>query len=310
MRRSARMWLVSWTLTLALVTGVLMAGCSDAASNSEGADSGGTGPGSSGGTAHGGRPDSSLAGDANEGGASGSSFGGGLDDGGAAGSSSAGAGGDGTTASPLSCMGVLQCAGACPDEGVDACVQACLERTSQSSQLVTAAFIQCIADNQCADAPCIQAKCESELSACVADDASAAAQGEPSSGPTPTGAVPAALVGLWSQVGLSSGMSYEFSADGTTIQAYSNETNYGCDLKTQLSSSGVTAVTGDSLVYHRLEGTLLTQTCGTITSKPAEPADIAYRYALGTFDDGTAKLSLHRVNEDGTVSPSPVELHR
>jgi hypothetical protein len=213
-----------------------------------------------------------------------------------------------TAPSRLSCMGVLQCAGACPDQDVDACVQACVDRTSESSQPVTTAFIQCIENNQCADATCIQAKCESELSECVADDASEV-QGEPSSGPTPTGSVPTELVGLWSQVGLSSGMSFEFSADGTTIQAFMNETNYGCESKIELSSSGVTTVTGDSLVYHRVQGTLVTKTCGTTKSKAAEPADIAYRYTLGTFDDGADKLSLFRVNEDGTLS-SPVELHR
>lgn len=208
----------------------------------------------------------------------------------------------------LSCMGVLKCAGGCPDEGVDACVQACIDQTSQSSQPVTSAFVQCIESNQCADASCVRAKCESELGACVADDASAV-QGKPSSDPAPAGAVPADLVGLWSQVGLSSGMSYEFSADGTTIQAFKNETSYGCDSEIDLASSGVTTVTGDSLVYHRIRGTLVTKTCGTTKSKAVDPADIAYRYTLGTFDDGQPKLSLYRVNEDGTLS-SPVELHR
>lgn len=205
-------------------------------------------------------------------------------------------------------MGVLQCAGACPDENVDACVEDCLEQTSVRSQPVTAAFIQCIADNECADATCIQMMCESELGACAADDASAV-EGAPSSGPTPTGSVPRELVGLWSQVGLSSGMSYEFSADGSTIQAFSSESNYGCELKTELSSSGVTTVSGDSLVYHRLEGTLVNKTCGTIKSKPVEPVDVAYRYAIGADDDGDPELLLYRVNEDQTLS-SPVELHR
>lgn len=232
-----------------------------------------------------------------------------ADGGGAPESSSSGTADGGTAPSRLSCMGVLQCAGACPDEDVDACVQACVDRTSESSQPVTTAFVQCIGDNECADATCVREKCENELSKCVADDASEV-EGKPSSGPTPTGSVPTELVGLWSQVGLSSGMSYDFSADGETVQAFSSETNYGCESKIELSSSGVTTVTGDSLVYHRVQGTLVTKTCGTTKSKPADPADIAYRYTLGTFDDGTPKLSLYRVNDDGTVSSSPAELHR
>lgn len=286
-----------------------MVGCTQDASTDASADRGGaSGSSSFAGTRDdGGSSGASSAGARNDAGAPGSSLAGARDDGGASGF--AGARDDGAVPSHLSCLGVLQCAGACPDESVDACVEACLDATSDSSQPVTAALIQCIADNQCVEAACIRAACESQLSECVADDASAAAQGEPSSGTAPTGSVPSDLVGLWSQVGLTSGMSFEFAADGETTQAYSNETNYGCDLKTQLSSSGVTTVSGDSLVYHRLQGTLLTKSCGTIQSKTVEPADIAYRYSLGSFDDGEAKLSLSRVNEDGSLS-TPIELHR
>lgn len=291
-----------WALTPAIGAVVLAVGCSHTSSSTTADDGSGGASGDHGGS------DSSLAGATDEGGASGTSIAGAPADGGESGSSLAGAPGVETTPSKLSCLGVLQCAGACPDETADACVEDCLNQTSESSQPVTLALVQCIADNTCADSACIQAQCESELSACVADDASASAQGEPPSGPTPIGSIPSELVGLWSQVGSSSGMSFEFSADGTTIQAYSNESNYGCTLKTQLSSSGVTTVDGDSLIYHRLEGTLTTTNCTTVTTKPADPADIAYRYTLGTYDDGDPKLSLYRVNEDGTLV-SPVELH-
>jgi len=288
----------------------LAVGCNQDASKEAGADEGGSSGSSFAGVRNGGGSlGSPFAGARDDGGASGSSFAGERDDGGASGSSFAGAPGDGTVPARLSCLGVLQCAGACPDESVDACVQTCLEQTGESSVPVTTTFVQCIADKECADSACIQTNCKSQLSDCVADDGSVAAQGEPPSDPNPTGSMPSELVGLWSQVGLSSGMSYEFSADGTTIQAFTNETSYGCDLKTQMTSSGVTTVTGDSLVYHRLEGTLGLTTCGTVNVKPMEPADIAYRYSLGTFDDGVVKLSLFRVNEDGTLL-SPVELHR
>jgi len=296
-------------LTPAIGAFVLVAACSPSASD-ETVTEGGS-PGASFAGAHdgagAGASGTSFAGAHDEGGATGISFAGAAADGGESGSAFGGASGE-ETASALSCLGVLQCAGACPDENVDACVEGCLNQTSESSQAPTIALVQCIADNACADSECIQAECQSELAACVADAAGAAAQGEPPSGSTPTGSVPTELVGLWSQVGLSSGMSFEFSADGATTQAFSSETNYGCDLKIQFSSSGVTTVTGSSLVYHRLEGTQQTKTCTTITTKPAEPADIRYRYALGAYDDGSPKLSLYRVNEDGTIS-SPVELH-
>lgn len=233
--------------------------------------------------------------------------------------SNAGASGDGgaasgppgasVTAEGLTCLGVLKCAAGCPDEGVDACVQGCVDQSTKSSQPITSAFVGCIQDNQCADATCVRAKCERELGACVADDTSVVA-GKPSSTPAPaTGALPAELVGLWSQVGLTSGMSYEFEADGKTTQAYKNVTDYGCHSEIALASSGVTNVTGDTLVYHRASGTVVMTTCGTTTSKPSEPSDIAYRYTLTPFEDGTPKLSLYLVNDDGTVL-SPIELHR
>lgn len=293
-------------LTPAIGGFVLAAACSPSASEGTKADGGSPGA-SFAGAQDGGASGASFAGAHDEGGASGMSFAGAAGDGGDSGSPAGGAPGE-ETPSPLSCLGVLQCAGACPDENADACVEDCLNQTSESSQAPTLALVQCIADSACAESACIQAECQSELSACVADAAGAAAQGDPSSGSTPTGSVPTELVGLWSQVGLSSGMSFEFAADGTTTQAFSSETNYGCDLKIQLSSSGVTTVSGSSLIYHRLQGTQQTTTCTTITTKPAEPADIPYRYALGAYDDGSPKLSLYRVNEDGTIS-SPVELH-
>lgn len=231
--------------------------------------------------------------------------GGGTNDGGTSGTTSSGSPeGDSGTAGTLSCLGVLKCAGACPDENSDACVEDCLNQTRKSSQPVTLAFAKCIGDNQCADAPCIQGKCESELTACVADDASEA-EGTPTTGPTPSGSVPAELVGIWS----SGGTEYQFEADGSTTQVFISESSYYCDYKLDMTSSGVTTVTGDSLVYHRVQGTMGTKSCTTVKSEALGPADIAYRYALGTYDDGAPKLSLFRVNEDGTTATSPLELH-
>lgn len=221
--------------------------------------------------------------------------------------SSSGSPDAGTASSGLSCLGVLKCAGSCPDEDADACVQACLDQTRVSSQPVTTAFAKCIEDNQCADATCIQTKCESELSACITDDASEV-DGKPSSAPTPTGSVPAALVGGWNHLDSSLGSTYEFKADGATTQLFDLATNYYCDDAISVSSTGVTTVTGDSLVYHRVEGTQVIKTCGKPSSKAVGPADIGYRYALGTFDDGHPKLSLSRVNDDGTIS-APLEFH-
>jgi hypothetical protein len=213
----------------------------------------------------------------------------------------------GTAPSGLSCLGVLKCSGACSDVDAGGCVEGCLAQTRPSSKAVTTAFATCIDDNQCADATCIQAKCEGELSACVSDDASDL-QGTPTSEPAPAGSVPAELVGGWNHLDTTLGASYLFAADGSTKQLSNVATNYYCDDAISLSSTGVTTVTGDSLVYHRVEGTQVTKTCGKTASSSVGAAEIRYRYALGTFDDGQRKLSLFRVNDDGTLSTA-LEFH-
>jgi hypothetical protein len=213
----------------------------------------------------------------------------------------------GTTTTSLSCMGVLQCAGACPDANVDACVQACADRTSPKSQPVSTAFIQCLSKNACADADCVNAKCESELDACLAD---VSEQGTPVKDPAPAGAVPAALVGTWSSVGTSSGTVWTFEADGKTTTAFEIDTSMGtCTYKTSVTSSGVTTAGADSYVYHRSSGTQVFKKCGSTSSSVMGAVDLTYRYELGVYDDGQAKLTIYIVNDDGTVNPSGTELH-
>ena len=229
-----------------------------------------------------------------------------LADSGLPGSSSSGPP-DGGTSSGLSCAGFLQCSGACPDTGAEACVQACGDRASTKSQPVTTAFIQCISNNACADAACINAKCENELNACLAD---VSAQGTPATDPAPTGSVPSGLVGTWSSVGTSTGTVWTFEADGKTSTAFEIDTSLGtCTYKTSVTSSGVTTATADSFVYHRSSGTQVLQKCGSTSSSAIGAVDATYRYELGTYDDGRPKLTIHIVNDDGTVS-SGTELHQ
>src|SRR6478609_5189377 len=110
----------SWTLAPVLGAIALVVGCTQEAS--DGAD------------ANGGAAGSPSAGAGNDAGASGGPLAGAPGDGGESGSSFAGAPGEETTPSRLTCLGVLQCAGACPDENADACVEDCLNQTSESSQ--------------------------------------------------------------------------------------------------------------------------------------------------------------------------------
>lgn len=211
----------------------------------------------------------------------------------------------GSRTESLTCLGVLKCAGECPDSNADACVLDCLDRTAPSSEQVTNAFATCLDQKQCQDAECIKAECGDELDACLADDASAQ-EGAPPSEPAPapvSGSIPADLVGVWA-AGTSS---YQFEADGSTTQVFSSQAGEYCTYGTAIASSGVTTVEGDTLTYHRVEGTLATTSCGTTSSKPMAPADVVYRYALGTRD-GAPELSLSLVNDDGSVM-DPLLMH-
>lgn len=222
------------------------------------------------------------------------------------GGSSGGSSSGDSNASPLTCLGVLTCAGECPsDASGDACVLDCLDRTAPASQQVTQAFASCLDEKQCQDADCIKRQCGAELDACLADDASEQ-EGTPPSEPAPTptaGSLPTDLVGIWA-AGTSS---YQFESDGSTTQVYSSQAGEYCTYGTALTSSGVTTVDGDTLVYHRVEGTLVTTSCGTSSSKPMDPADVVYRYALDTRD-GEPELSLSLVNDDGTLT-EPLLMH-
>lgn len=227
--------------------------------------------------------------------------------GGADGGTPDGGSSSGSTSAQLSCLGVLTCVGDCPtDASADACAQACLDRTAPSSQQVTQSFATCLTDKKCQDANCIKTQCGTELDACLADDASKQ-QGPPPSGPAPAptaNSIPADLVGIWA----AGSTSYEFDADGSTIQVFSSQAGTTCTYGTGLTSSGVTTIVdGTTLVYHRSTGTIVTTSCGSTSSKPMAPADLTYRYALGT-SDGAPELTLALVNVDGSVS-DPFKLH-
>ena len=227
-------------------------------------------------------------------------------DGGGTTSGTTDAGPAGSTA--LSCLGVLRCVAACPETNADACVNGCVDQARPASQPVTTALKTCIETNQCADAACLEGPCGTQFSACVNDDA-ADQQGTPSSTPATNGSVPAGLVGTWGSIGLSTQTTFDFAADGQTTQIFNSGTDYLCETGIAIATSGVTTVSGDTLVYHRQQGNQVTKSCGTSKGKPLEPADLTYRYALGTTSDGKPELSLSYVAADGTVASSPLVLH-
>jgi len=167
-------------------------------------------------------------------------------------------------------------------------------------------------DNGCGDADCVNAKCGDQLNACLSDvpvEGSSTSGAPPTGGP-PSGSVPSALAGTWSSVGTSTGTVWTFEADGATTTAFELDTSIGsCSYKTSVTSSGVTTATADTFIYHRSSGTQVLKKCGSSSSSAIGAADRTYRYTLGTYEDGAAKLTIHFVNQDGSVEPSGTELH-
>ncbi len=214
----------------------------------------------------------------------------------------------GTSASGTTCVGVLQCAGNCADTD-EACIQGCIDHASPSSRPIATALRQCIGNNACTDADCLNAKCKTELDSCLGDQPEQ--QGTPPTGTTPTGSVPASLVGTWSSVGLTTGVSWTFEADGQTTTAYSNETSIAsCTYRTEVASSGVTTAGPDTYVYHRTSGTQTFKQCTNVKSSPMGVADLKYRYVLSTYEDNTPKLTIYFIEENGTVSTYGTDMHR
>lgn len=255
----------SWLLLSSLV-GLTIVACSSGNTTLNGANPDGGGPGAS-------SPDGSST----------------LPDG-ATGSSEAST----TTAATATCGGVLECAQKCPDND-DPCVQRCLDLSKGTSRDKASALYKCILDNACADPDCTETKCANEIKACLGDVS------DPGTTPTTptTGSVPAGMVGTWQ----ASTTVWTFETDGQTISLLEIDSSLGtCSYKTTITTSGVTTASATNFVYHRETGTQTFKQCTTTSSSTMPAADINYQYELGTFEDGSAKLTIHLVSSDGTVA--------
>jgi hypothetical protein len=191
------------------------------------------------------------------------------------------------------CGEILECATKCPDpdEG-DVCANACVAQGNAQGKALVEALVACANQSGCKDSACFRSKCEAPVSACLAQS-SAAAQGEPGpASPSTTGSFPADLAGIWSQVGLTNGSSFEFEADGRTTQIYINESNYLCHSKITVAASGTTSVSGSTLAFYRKEGTQTTITCdGPAKASAMSPATLTYAMERGKLD-GKDSLTL------------------
>lgn len=195
-----------------------------------------------------------------------------------------------TTAATLSCVDILTCASECPDADVDVCSDDCLERGSRPAQDAVLTLVSCVQSEACEDSACIQEKCGTELGACLAQATSDVDSGESPPTAAEPSELPDALLGVWDKMPIR----YQFEANGATTLIAIFSTSYsGCQSKTEVYSTGVTTVTGDQLVYHRLEGTVTSVLCGGSPKvSPLAAADFAYTYELSTNESGNATLTL------------------
>lgn len=216
-----------------------------------------------------------------------------------------GGGGDGApngdsgvaTSGTASCGQTVTCVGACPAND-DPCAQACFDKASPAGQQLILALVACIDKNKCADAPCVQASCATDLNACIQDvEAPPLDGGAP---PTMGAPLPADLVGKWQAISSQFGQTYTFNANGTWTGVFLYDNSGACIsiLKMSTTIDGLAEVQGSTLTLTRVMGTQTTTDCShKMTTKPTSQA--TNQYAWGLSPD---KLTLTLTNADGSIA--------
>jgi hypothetical protein len=184
-----------------------------------------------------------------------------------------------STTAPLTCLEVFSCAAECTGTG---CEDACLATGSSDARSAVNSVLKCYETNGCADAPCLQTKCGSELGAC-------ATQATPTGGTAVTtvpagSAVPTQLARNWTSFyePNQATRNWTFNADGTA--RYYNTGVYdmpgGCKWGTITDSNGTVVVAGDELTYYQTAGTEQTSQCGVQKTETAPVKSYVYRWSI------------------------------
>lgn len=218
-------------------------------------------------------------------------------DGGAGGGGASVDGGAGTGAGgALSCVGILDCAGRCADTDT-ACPDACVARATPTGKDAVVALSTCNTQNSCADSACLQAKCATELQACLQSGTGGGQPLPDGTAPT-TGSVPAELVGQW----YSYGVLYEFTADGSASRS-TNVSTGGCN-STSLEK-GTAVVSGTTLTIYFTSG--IFKLCGGSSHDPYKPTVEPFTYLVET---GSAGLVLRLAKQNCQYTdPSSIGLY-
>lgn len=179
-----------------------------------------------------------------------------------------------------SCGQTVTCVAACPTND-NACADACVYAANPNGQVLLLALVDCINKNTCADSACVQAKCSSELSACVNDTETAPADAGPP--PVMASPLPADLVGTWQHIAGDYGQSYTFNANGSWsgIFLYDNSGSCITIRKLATSTDGVAQAQGNALTLTRVTVSVTTTDCSNgVTTKPGVTGTVAFTWSL------------------------------
>ncbi len=136
---------------------------------------------------------------------------------------------DASGSATLDCPGLLSCAGDCD---TDACIQKCIDDTTDDGLAKTIALAQCIQENGCgaADETCVDDKCGDELAACAGTSSGAGgAGGAPSGG---DGTFPARVSGTTLDSTVVDGEGYQSSANVVFVRDDAAGTDAGYPTQT------------------------------------------------------------------------------
>ena len=214
--------------------------------------------------------------------------GGGAGDGGTSADGGVGTGAGGA----LNCVGILDCASTCADTDT-ACADKCVARGTPTGKDAVVALSNCNTQNSCTDSACLQAKCATELQACL-QSGTGGGQPLPDGAAPVTGNVPPELVGQW----YSYGILFEFLADGSASRS-NNVSTGGCN-STSLEK-GTAVVSGTTLTIYFTSG--LFKICGSTSHDPYTPTVEAFTYRVETTSVGVV-LRLAKQSCQYTDQPS------
>ena len=197
---------------------------------------------------------------------------------------------------PLTCLEVFQCAADCTGTG---CEDECFERGSADAKMAVTDVANCYQTNGCADGPCLQTNCATELGACGAQ--AAPPGGTPVTTVPPGSAVPTELGGKWHSYYEPNAATrdWTFNPDGTTLLYSSGAYDMpgGCKWGTITDSSGTVVVEGDKLTYYQTDGAQQSSQCGQVKTEPAPKSAYSYRWSI----ESNGQLLLNDINSQSCI---------